>query len=104
MNIPNIRFNGFSDPWKQQKLSDFMDFSNGFNGNAELYGHGIPYISVMDILNNDYISYDCIRGKVDINNETLIRQFLGVAESYCFDKNNTLYKKYYEKGYKKIKK
>ena len=73
MNIPNIRFNGFSDPWKQQKLSDFMDFSNGFNGNAELYGHGIPYISVMDILNNDYISYDCIRGKVDINNETLKR-------------------------------
>ncbi len=50
-----------------------MNFSNGFNGSSDLYGDGVPYISVMDILNNDLITYECIRGKVAIDEKTLSR-------------------------------
>ena len=71
--IPEIRFAGFTDAWEQRKLNSLMDFSNGFNGSSTLYGTGIPYISVMDILNNDFITYECIRGKVNIDEQTLKR-------------------------------
>ena len=54
-------------------MNSLMDFSNGFNGSSTLYGTGIPYISVMDILNNDFITYECIRGKVNIDEQTLKR-------------------------------
>lgn len=67
---PKIRFSGFTNAWEQHKLGDMLQFSNGFNGNAEIYGKGIPYISVMDILNHDFISYDTIRGKVDLDRKT----------------------------------
>ena len=72
-NNPEIRFIGFTDPWEQCKLNSLMNFSNGFNGSSDLYGGGVPYISVMDILNNDLITYECIRGKVDIDEKTLSR-------------------------------
>ena len=71
--VPEIRFPGFTGDWEQHKLKTLMDFSNGFNGDSEFYGKGIPYISVMDILNNDYITYECIRGKVNIDEKTLSR-------------------------------
>lgn len=67
---PEIRFRGYTDGWEQRKLSELLSFSNGFNGSKELYGAGIPYISVMDILNNDFITYDVIQNKVNIDEET----------------------------------
>lgn len=72
---PKRRFKEFKkiDGWEVYKLGDMLKFSNGFNGNAELYGRGMPYISVMDILNNNFISYDVIRGKVDIDEQTAKR-------------------------------
>lgn len=70
---PAIRFQGFTDAWEQRKLNSLMNFSNGFNGSSDLYGDGVPYISVMDILNNDLITYECIRGKVAIDEKTLSR-------------------------------
>jgi len=67
---PRRRFEGFSGDWEGKTLGDLLAFSNGFNGSREMYGHGIKYISVMDILNNDYIVYDNIRGQVDVSEET----------------------------------
>lgn len=52
-------------------MSELLDFQNGINADSSQYGHGIKYISVMDILNNDYIIYSNIRGMVDINEKTL---------------------------------
>lgn len=67
---PRRRFKGFSGDWDGKTLGELLAFSNGFNGSREMYGHGIKYISVMDILNNDYIVYDNIRGQVDVSEET----------------------------------
>ena len=69
--VPNLRFREFSFPWHQTSIKDLLSFQNGINGAAEQYGKGIKYISVGDILNNDYITYDKIIGSIDISQETL---------------------------------
>lgn len=69
--VPNLRFNEFSLSWHQMRIIDLLSFQNGINGTPEQYGKGIKYISVGDILNNDYITYDKIVGSIDINQETL---------------------------------
>ena len=56
---------------KQVKLSDLMDFQNGINADASKYGRGIRYISVSDILKNNFITYDKIIGQVDIDSRAL---------------------------------
>ena len=48
-----------------------MRFQNGINADSTKYGKGIKYISVSDILNNQYITYDCIKGLIDIDEKTL---------------------------------
>ena len=58
-------------PWHQTPIKDLLSFQNGINGAPEQYGKGIKYISVGDILNNDYITYDKIVGSIDISQETL---------------------------------
>lgn len=69
--VPNLRFREFSLPWHQTPIKDLLSFQNGINGAPEQYGKGIKYISVGDILNNDYITYDKIVGSIDISQETL---------------------------------
>ena len=73
MNRPKLRFNGFTDDWVQRKLGDVLQFQNGFNGGREAYGEGTAFISVMDILNNQFITYDCIRGKATVSDDELER-------------------------------
>ena len=70
-NVPNLRFRDFSLPWHKTAIIDLLSFQNGINGTPEQYGKGIKYISVGDILNNDYITYDKIVGSIDISQETL---------------------------------
>ena len=72
---PKIRFDGYTEDWEQRKLSELLSFSNGFNGSKDMYGEGIPYISVMDILNNDVITYDTIQGKVNLDDRVAQRKY-----------------------------
>ena len=69
--VPKLRFPGFEGEWDAKELGDLLMFQNGINAPAEKYGKGIKYISVMDILNNTFITYDRIRGLVDIDDQTL---------------------------------
>lgn len=43
-----------------------MSFKNGMNPEAKRFGNGVKFISVMDILNNQFIYYDNIRASVEI--------------------------------------
>jgi len=47
-----------------------LEFKNGLNTDSRNFGKGVKFISVMDILNNQYITYDNIIGLVDIDIET----------------------------------
>lgn len=69
MGKPKIRFKGYNDEWEQRKLGNVLKFQNGFNGSKERYGTGTKLISVMDILNDDFITYESIRGLADVTEE-----------------------------------
>lgn len=71
MAKPKLRFPEFTDEWEEKQLKDFMLFKNGLNADKDKFGSGIKFISVMDILNNPFITYDVIRGKVNIDKKTL---------------------------------
>ncbi len=66
MNAPKLRFNGFKEDWKIFKLNSLMSFNNGINAEKDSYGHGRKFINVLDILNNNYITYNDIIGSVSV--------------------------------------
>ena len=68
-----MRFREFIDSWTLIPIKNLLRFQNGINADSTKYGKGIKYISVSDILNNQYITYDCIKGLIDIDEKTLNR-------------------------------
>ena len=66
LNVPHLRFPKFSGEWEIYPLTDFMSFKNGMNPDAKRFGRGTKFISVMDILNNQFICYDNIRASVEV--------------------------------------
>ena len=57
-----------------KKLGDLLEFKNRINASKEQYGKGVKFINVLDILNNDFITYESIIGKVDVDS-TIIEKF-----------------------------
>ena len=105
-NVPKLRFKEFTDEWEKIKLKEILEFKNGINASKEQYGKGTKFINVLDILNNDFITYDNIIGKVDIDEKTLdkysvnygdilfqrsseTREEVGMANVYLDDKTAT---------------
>lgn len=62
--FPNLRFPEFTDDWVLHPTTDYFEFKNGLNPDAKRFGAGTKFISVMDILNNRYITYDKIIASV----------------------------------------
>ena len=85
LNVPNLRFPEFSGEWSSQPLTDFMNFKNGMNPDAKRFGRGTKFISVMDILNNQYICYDNIRASVELQD--------GDIETYGVDYGDILFQR-----------
>ena len=80
-NSPALRFPGFTEPWKQYKLSDFLEFKNGLNPDAKRIGKpGIKFISVMDILNAETIKYETIRGEVKATEKEISEFSVGYGD------------------------
>ena len=71
LNVPNLRFSEFQGEWEELGLSELLDFKNGLNPKLDKFGKGIKFISVMDILNNAVITYDCIKASVDVTEKEL---------------------------------
>lgn len=67
--MPEIRFAGYSGEWEKRKLSELMDFSNGINAPKESYGKGRKMISVMDILDQNPMTYENVRNSVEVKKE-----------------------------------
>ena len=71
LNVPNLRFPEFQGEWEELGLSELLDFKNGLNPKLDKFGKGIKFISVMEILNNAVITYDCIKASVDVTEKEL---------------------------------
>lgn len=66
MAVPKLRFPGYTSSWEPAFLSELMTFNNGINAGKESYGQGRKFINVLDILNNNYITYNDIIGSVSV--------------------------------------
>lgn len=77
---PKLRFKEFSGDWESKKLGDLLEFKNGINASKEQYGHGKKFINVLDILSNNYITYENIIGKVDVDNDTFEKNSVGYGD------------------------
>ena len=84
-NVPKIRFAGFTDPWEQRKLGELLLFQNGFNGSSESFGSGVPLISVMDVLDDEFITHETVRSKARLNYEE--------ASRYCVEYGDVLFQR-----------
>ena len=82
------RRNGsFTHPlaWEQRKLGELLLFQNGFNGSSESFGSGTPLISVMDVLDDEFITHETVRGKARLNCEE--------ASRYCVEYGDVLFQR-----------
>lgn len=70
-NVPPLRFPEFSGEWEKHLTTDFLEFKNGLNPDVKRFGSGTKFISVMDILNNRYITYDIIISSVEAKGSDL---------------------------------
>lgn len=73
MSVPALRFKGFTEDWKKQLLGSIFSFKNGVNASKDQYGSGFKFINVLDIINNNFITYDNIIGAVDISTEEFLK-------------------------------
>lgn len=71
LNVPNLRFPGFTEEWELHATTDYFEFKNGLNPEAKRFGLGTKFISVMDILNNRYITYDKVIASVQPKEDDL---------------------------------
>ena len=60
-----MRFPEFTGEWELHPTTDFFEFKNGLNPDSKRFGSGTKFISVMDILNNRFITYDKIIASVE---------------------------------------
>lgn len=77
---PKLRFKEFNGDWESEKLGNLLEFKNGINASKEQYGHGKKFINVLDILNNNYITYENIIGKVDVDEDTFEKYSVGYGD------------------------
>ena len=76
---PEIRFKGFTDAWKQRKLSEISDVRDGTHDSPSYLSEGHPFVTSKNV-KDGYINYDDIqyisdedfneinkRSKVDVN-------------------------------------
>jgi len=74
--VPDLRFPGFEGAWEEKTLEDFLTFKNGLNASKDSYGSGYKFINVLDIINNDYITYDKIIGSVNVSKDEFYKNIV----------------------------
>lgn len=70
-NKPKLLFPDFTNDWRKVKLGNLFKFKNGLNSSKEKYGSGVKFINVLDIIENDYITYDKIADSVDTTDKEI---------------------------------
>lgn len=73
---PKLRFEEYNNSWKVVTLSEILDFKNGVNASKEDYGTGYKFINVLDIIDNDFITHDNIKGFVNITESIFIKNIV----------------------------
>ena len=83
--FPSGYSNWTTPSWEQRKLGELLLFQNGFNGSSESFGSGVPLISVMDVLDDEFITHETVRSKARLNYEE--------ASRYCVEYGDVLFQR-----------
>jgi len=59
------------EDWDLVKLGDLFEFKNGINADKSAYGTGVCFINVMEVINNNYITYNDIPGSLIVTESQL---------------------------------
>jgi|TARA_R110000744_G_scaffold363266_1_gene471555 type I restriction enzyme S subunit len=117
--IPKFRFKEFDGEWIKTTLGKVFTFKNGLNSDKNKYGSGIKFINVLDIINDQVITYDSIIGKVEVTAQELkkneviygdilfqrsseTREEVGQANVYTDKNNSAVFGGFVIRGRKKI--
>ena len=65
------------EDWKLRPLKEVFKFSNGINANKSAYGHGTPFINVLEPITYSHIQAKDIPGKVKVSR--LVQKIYSVA-------------------------
>ncbi|WP_128583648.1 restriction endonuclease subunit S [Pseudoalteromonas sp. SD03] len=79
---PPLRFVEFDSSWEKYNLSDLGEFKNGVNKTAEDFGHGMPFVNLMDVFGQNSIGLP----ELDLVNSTEKERGL-----YSLKKGDTLF-------------
>ena len=52
--------------WFFSRLEHLYEFKNGLNADKTSYGHGLPFVNVMDIFGSDELTADTLKGTVSV--------------------------------------
>lgn len=58
------------EDWEVKRMGEIFNFKNGINASKDSYGNGTKFVNTMDVLNNTFLNYENLRGKVIINEHT----------------------------------
>ena len=78
--MPKIRFQEFDREWMKIILGELLSFKNGLNSDKQNYGSGVKFINVLDIINNDFITYDNIIGSVEVSDSEYEKNKVGYGD------------------------
>lgn len=78
--LPKLRFPEFEGNWELIQLNNLLEFKNGINASKEQYGRGYKFINVLDILSNDFITHNKIKGSVDVDEKTASKYLVNYGD------------------------
>ncbi|MBB2145744.1 hypothetical protein GM921_09620 [Pedobacter sp. LMG 31464] len=66
-----MRFTGFSSDWSKLSLEEIGEFKNGINKSSDDFGHGVPFINLMDVFGKPTIYFGKHFGLVNANKKEI---------------------------------
>jgi type I restriction enzyme S subunit len=74
------RLPGFSGEWEEKTLGDIGSFKNGMNKGAEDFGHGYPFVNLMDVFGIPTITSNKHLGLINSNYEEQVMYNLKLGD------------------------
>jgi type I restriction enzyme, S subunit len=82
--IPELRFPEFDGEWETKSLGDIGQLKNGVNKSKSDFGHGYPFVNLMDVFGKKVLRSNSGLSLVNLNQSELELYNLRVEMSFLF--------------------
>jgi type I restriction enzyme S subunit len=91
LNVPNGYKNSplgvIPKEWEIKRFKKLFSFKNGINSGKENYGQGIKFVNTLDVLSNNFMTYDSLRGSVVVTDNQK-KEFAVVKGDVLFNRTS----------------